>query len=264
VLVVAAQEMAPGGLADLHRGRRVEQPGVGAAADAVGAEILCVPSKSLETGPSGRLPCARRAANVTRRGADDAPPPRPPTAEPADRLDLSPRSPRGSRSAGCWRAGAIEPVLAVAGPVGSLWLRALQMTIIPLVAALLVTGIARMVATARAGAMARRTLAGSSRCSRAARCSPRWRRRRCSRRSRSRAAPRGARGGQRRGAAGAGIGAFFETLVAPNVVAAAAETAMLPLVVFFAALALRDCACPRRSARSCSACSRRSAKRCWW
>src|SRR6187549_2489223 len=55
-------------------------------------------------------------------------------------------------------SAAIEPVLAVAGPVGSLWLRALQMTIIPLVAALLVTGIARMVATARAGATARRTL----------------------------------------------------------------------------------------------------------
>ena len=53
---------------------------------------------------------------------------------------------------------AIEPLLAVAEPVGTLWLRALQMTIIPLVAALLVTGIARMVATARAGAMARRTL----------------------------------------------------------------------------------------------------------
>lgn len=35
-----------------------------------------------------------------------------------------------------------------------------------------------------------------------------------------------------------GIGAFFESLVAPNVVAAAAETAMLPLIVFFAALAV--------------------------
>ena len=53
---------------------------------------------------------------------------------------------------------AIEPVLAVAGPVGTIWLHALQMTIVPLVAALLVTGTARMVATARAGAMARRTL----------------------------------------------------------------------------------------------------------
>ena len=55
-------------------------------------------------------------------------------------------------------SSAAGPVLAVAGPVGTIWLRALQMTIIPLVAALLVAGIARMVATARAGAMARRTL----------------------------------------------------------------------------------------------------------
>src|SRR5690606_9922020 len=48
---------------------------------------------------------------------------------------------------------------ALAGPVGTVWLRALQMTIIPLVAALLVTGISQMVATARAGPVARRTLA---------------------------------------------------------------------------------------------------------
>ena len=47
---------------------------------------------------------------------------------------------------------------AVAGPVGTVWLRALQMTIVPLVAALLVTGIAQMIATARAGPVARRTL----------------------------------------------------------------------------------------------------------
>jgi proton glutamate symport protein len=35
-----------------------------------------------------------------------------------------------------------------------------------------------------------------------------------------------------------GIGAFIESLVAPNIIAAAAETAMLPLIVFFAALAV--------------------------
>src|SRR6478752_4262161 len=51
-----------------------------------------------------------------------------------------------------------DPVLQVTETIGSLWLHALQMTIIPLVAALLVTGIARMVETASAGAMARRTL----------------------------------------------------------------------------------------------------------
>ena len=78
---------------------------------------------------------------------------------------------------------------AIAGPVGTVWLRALQMTIVPLVAALLVIGIAQMVATARAGPVARRTLLRSSRFSRGHACSPLSRCPRCSSRSRSRAAP---------------------------------------------------------------------------
>ena len=52
----------------------------------------------------------------------------------------------------------LKPLLAIAEPVGMLWLRALKMTILPLVAGLLFTGIVQTVATARAGAMARRTL----------------------------------------------------------------------------------------------------------
>lgn len=43
-------------------------------------------------------------------------------------------------------------------PVGEMWLRALQATIVPLVAALLFTGITQTVATASAGALARRSL----------------------------------------------------------------------------------------------------------
>lgn len=53
-----------------------------------------------------------------------------------------------------WRDG----VLGVAEPIGAVWLRALQMTIMPLVAALLFTGIVQTVAASRAGAMARRTI----------------------------------------------------------------------------------------------------------
>lgn len=49
-------------------------------------------------------------------------------------------------------------VLSVTGPVGSLWLQGLQMTILPLVAGLLFSGIVETVAAARAGPMARRTL----------------------------------------------------------------------------------------------------------
>lgn len=50
-------------------------------------------------------------------------------------------------------------VLAASQPVGDLWLRALQATIVPLVAALLFTGIVQTVATASAGALARRAVA---------------------------------------------------------------------------------------------------------
>lgn len=53
---------------------------------------------------------------------------------------------------------AMEPMLAVAGPIGDLWLKALKMTILPLVAGLLFTGIVETAAAAEAGAMARRTL----------------------------------------------------------------------------------------------------------
>jgi hypothetical protein len=39
---------------------------------------------------------------------------------------------------------------------------------------------------------------------------------------------------------------------------------MLPLVVFFAALALAATRLPDAQRALCSACSRRSARRCWW
>jgi len=53
---------------------------------------------------------------------------------------------------------AMPAVLAVAGPVGDLWLRALQATIVPLVAALIFSGVFQTVRTASAGGMARRSL----------------------------------------------------------------------------------------------------------
>lgn len=127
------------------------------------------------------------------------------------------------------------PLLQVTETVGSLWLRALQMTIIPLVAALLVTGISRMVETARAGAMARRTLffifavlAAGTLLSAVA--TPLL----------LEAFPipeaAGAALAADPGEAQAvpGIAEFIQSLVAPNLVGAAAENAMLPLVLFFA------------------------------
>ncbi|MGN6498101.1 MAG: dicarboxylate/amino acid:cation symporter [Tsuneonella sp.] len=135
---------------------------------------------------------------------------------------------------------AIAPVLAVAQPLGTLWLRALQMTIIPLIAALLVLGIAQMAQAARAGTAARRTLGwifavlllgAITTClllPLLLHVFP---------------IPRGAAGFLMTGGAAAAakvptIGDFVTSLVAPNVVAAAAETAMLPLTVFFAVFAL--------------------------
>ena len=55
---------------------------------------------------------------------------------------------------------ALPAVLAVAGPVGALWLKGLQMTILPLVVALLVASISRATDIARAGAVARQALIG--------------------------------------------------------------------------------------------------------
>lgn len=142
---------------------------------------------------------------------------------------------------------AIEPVLAVAGPIGTIWLRALQMTIVPLVASLLVTGTARMVATARAGAMARRTLIAfyavlATGTLLAAFGMP----------ALLEAFPIPGAAATALVAEGVapqvvpGVAQFFESLVAPNIVAAAAETAMLPLVVFFAALGVATARLPER------------------
>jgi Na+/H+-dicarboxylate symporter len=55
---------------------------------------------------------------------------------------------------GAWVEGAI----AVAEPIGGMWLNALRMTIVPLVVSLLVTGIAATAEAARAGKLATRAL----------------------------------------------------------------------------------------------------------
>ncbi|MEE4207196.1 MAG: cation:dicarboxylase symporter family transporter, partial [Erythrobacter sp.] len=123
--------------------------------------------------------------------------------------------------------------------VGTLWLRALQMTIIPLVAALLVLGLAQMVRAASAGRAARRFLllvfgvlvAGGVFTAVALplllEVVP---------------IPPGASGFLAEGAGEAqevpGILDFLASLVAPNIIAAAAETAMLPLTIFFALFAV--------------------------
>lgn len=55
--------------------------------------------------------------------------------------------------------GAVDPVAGVATPIGTAWLNALQMTIVPLVFALLVTGVAATAEAAQAGRLAGRAIA---------------------------------------------------------------------------------------------------------
>ncbi len=144
-------------------------------------------------------------------------------------------------------APAIDPLLAVVEPIGRVWLHALQATIIPLVAALLVTGISGMVATASAGVLARRTIGtfiavlACGTLVTAFTMPPLLA---------MFPIPSAARTALQAGDGAShvvpGIGDFVESLVAPNIVAAAAETAMLPLVLFFAALGVAAVRLPDR------------------
>ncbi len=139
------------------------------------------------------------------------------------------------------RGTALEAaLLAIAEPVGTLWLRALQMTILPLVAGLLFTGIVGTVAAANAGKMTRRALAlifgvlavGTAFAGMIVppllRLFP---------------APAGA------GAAMAGqasaptpdlptLGDFLQSLIPANVIEAASRDAILPVIAFVALFAL--------------------------
>lgn len=135
---------------------------------------------------------------------------------------------------------AADTILALAQPLGRLWLRALQMTILPLVAGLLVTGIGEAVAAARAGAMAWRTLglfamvltAGTLT---SALVMP-WL-------LDAFPLPQAAAGALRQAvpSAATGVphaGAFIESLIPANVFAAAAGDAILPVIIFIALLGI--------------------------
>jgi len=59
---------------------------------------------------------------------------------------------------GAWAGLQLGPALGVTAAIGGLWLDALRMTVVPLVFALVVTGIAAAAATASASAVTRRAL----------------------------------------------------------------------------------------------------------
>ncbi|WP_226637927.1 dicarboxylate/amino acid:cation symporter [Novosphingobium profundi] len=131
----------------------------------------------------------------------------------------------------------LRDILILAEPLGDLWLRALKMTILPLVAGLLFTGIVETAAAAQAGAMARRTLGLIVGVLAASAClggllmplllrlfpAP---------------ALDLAGHGETPKANLPGLGDFLGSLVPSNVLGAAAEDAMLPVIVFIALFAL--------------------------
>lgn len=129
-----------------------------------------------------------------------------------------------------------ERAVAIMEPLGNLWLRALQMTIMPLVVALLVTGIASTIRAARGGKAAMRTLwtfavilaSGSIM---AAILTP----------ALLALFPipaaagdslRGAMGGQADLGPVPGIGEFLQGLIPTNPFAAAAADSVLPMIIF--------------------------------
>jgi Na+/H+-dicarboxylate symporter len=139
-------------------------------------------------------------------------------------------------------------VLALAEPLGALWLRALQMTILPLVTALIFTGILRTVAAASAGAMARRTLglfaavllAGGVMAALVMplllKLFP----------VPSEAAAALRESGQSVAAKVPGLGDYLATLIPANVIEAAARDAILPVILFMTLFALAAARLPPR------------------
>jgi proton glutamate symport protein len=132
--------------------------------------------------------------------------------------------------------GAVPQVASVAEPIGSAWLHGLQMTIVPLVVSLLVTGVAATAEAAKAGRLAARAIAlyvGLLFCSAAAAALltplflqlvplP----------AESAAALRGALSGAQAIPEVPPLGEFLAGVVPSNVVKAAGDNAFLSLIIF--------------------------------
>ncbi|WP_156839633.1 dicarboxylate/amino acid:cation symporter [Novosphingobium aquimarinum] len=131
---------------------------------------------------------------------------------------------------------AMAPLLEIAGTVGTLWLQALKMTILPLVCGLLFTGIADTAMAARAGALARRTLGAivgllALSTLAGALLMPLW--------LRLSPVPAGIaiEGSATPESAVPTLGDFFLSLIPSNVMTAAAEDSLLPVIIFIALFA---------------------------
>lgn len=135
-------------------------------------------------------------------------------------------------SGGAW----VDPAVAIAQPIGDTWLNGLRMTIIPLVVSLLITGIASTAETARSGRIAARSLmlfmsflvAASAL---AAFLTPTYLAL-FPIPEQSAVALRAALSGAQKVTDVPGIGAFMKSVVPTNPIAAAANDAIVPLIVF--------------------------------
>jgi Na+/H+-dicarboxylate symporter len=153
--------------------------------------------------------------------------------------------------------GLREPALQVSNMVGGLWLNALKMTVIPLIVALLVTGVAKGAEAARAGRIAGRSVLwivivctgsaifGTLMIQFLLGLFP---------------LPQGAAEALRAGLAGIdpatasapvpGVADFFRGIIPENVIAAASNGDVLPLVVFSLLFALAAARIPEKGRRS--------------
>lgn len=140
-------------------------------------------------------------------------------------------------SGGAW----VDTVVAIAQPIGDTWLNGLRMTIVPLVVSLLITGVAATAETARSGRIAARSLllfisflATASALS--ALLTPAylalW-----PLPPASGAALKAALSGAQKVGEVPGIGAFMKSVVPTNPIAAAANDAIVPLIIFTMAFA---------------------------
>ncbi len=138
-------------------------------------------------------------------------------------------------------AQALDLAVAIAQPVGALWLRALQMTIVPLVAGLMVIGIVQAVHAASAGRMARATLGRivtilCASAFMAALVMP-WLLNLFPIPARATAALQSGLASADSGPVPT-IGDFVQGIVPTNILAAASNNTMLPVIIFFALFAL--------------------------
>ena len=132
--------------------------------------------------------------------------------------------------------GWVDPAVAIAQPVGDTWLNGLRMTIIPLVVSLLITGIAATAETARSGRIAARSLmlflsflvCGAAL---AALLTPAYLAL-FPLPQESAASLRAALSGAQKVNDVPGLGAFMKSVVPTNPIAAAANDAVVPLIVF--------------------------------